>query len=48
MVATAARFLSAGNRGDPSDPRQRSVEIFLDDHTVDVRELLGDLEQQLA
>jgi hypothetical protein len=35
-------------RGDPPDPGQHSVEIFLDDHTVNVRELLGDLDQRLA
>src|SRR5208282_1589929 len=34
--------------GDPPDPGQRSVEIFLDDHTVNVRKLLGDLDQGLA
>src|SRR5271165_1345283 len=34
--------------GDPRHPGRRSVEIFLDDHTVDVRELLGDLGQRRA
>ena len=34
--------------GDPPDPGRHSVEIFLDDHTVNVRELLGDLDQGLA
>ena len=48
MAALAARFSFRRKKGDPSDPGQHSVEIFLDDHTVDVRELLGDLDQRLA
>jgi hypothetical protein len=35
-------------RADPPDPGQYSVEIFLDDHTVNVRDLLGDLDERLA
>jgi hypothetical protein len=48
MAAVAARFSFRRKRGDPADPGQRSVEIFLDDHTVNVRELLSDLDQRLA
>jgi hypothetical protein len=48
MAALAARFFFRRKKGDPPDPGQHSVEIFLDDHTVNVRELLGDLDQRLA
>jgi hypothetical protein len=48
MAAVAARFSFRRKRDDPADPGQRSVEIFLDDHTVNVRELLSDLDQRLA
>jgi hypothetical protein len=44
VPALAARFFF--RRSDPRDSGQHSVEIFLDDHTVNVRELLGDLGER--
>jgi hypothetical protein len=48
LAALAARLSFRRKTGDPPDPGQHSVEIFLDDYTVNVRKLLGDLDQGLA
>ena len=46
--ATEAAAPEGALRCRRSWPDRRWVEIFLDDHTVNVRELLGDLDQRLT